>query len=1093
MTNSFRYNEENWNEYSLVEHLKNVCSNDEKYKNLYAVWTLDQETHSRALSAIYYNFPHYSMHDESHSLSIINKIEMLLGEDRIRSLSPTDTFLILESAYLHDIGMIVAQKELIEEWKKPTFECFLKDLKENSYDIDTVEAATYLLQMQKSENPFKENDWPVKVRHYVTIITSEYYRGKHSIRSANFIKEGANIGLNSNYNKLIPNRLIVLLQKIAISHGANFEDSFNELEHFDNGIGTDTIHPRFISCLLRLGDLLDLDDGRFNEVFENVGYFPETSKIHKEKHRSITLFLVSPEKIQVSAVCKNTEIYRETRAWFDWLKEEVKNLSSRWSDIVPKGFKGGPPSLGNIKLSIEGSENITEQLDLQFNIDQKRAFELIEGQGIYSDKLIFIRELIQNAMDATKIQIWRDIKNGKYEGMSKELLGINEEDLIDIKNKNNFEFPSDLPEKIKKYYPINISIDYDEDKEELSFSIEDRGCGININDLKRMENVGGSWNQDRELMNFIDDMPEFLQPTGNFGIGLHSVFLATDQLKINTKSEDDKGYEITFVSRRKNGYITVKEDRKKKVVGSKISLKIQGEENINDCIRSSDIDIYNAHGLDVFDKEFKNYLKHEKTLLYIEYTKKITKNIEILDIYVNKEKCVLCAVDNRNFSKQITDNTVKSCVIDDYATFKKRSENFLDIEIRDKKEGIILNVYLSIDHTRYYGVRVKFKDIICKESGFMRATPLIYDIHIYKGEAKSILNASRDNLEIKKFTKISMRIEELMNKTMKILGENIKNINSTDEIENIGNSNLAGFLFAYIKCTGEPLKFSNQDIAKNIIMGYFKSIKNNKIVNSQGISYYELTYIDKLICYEEIDNLEVLNDSISKLNDKSIKFAFDLDRWSYSGELSEYIKNNFATHIVILTYNNNNLKGPFEDNCIYSICRKSEHKPIEFLNHIDRENYIQSIILNKSRERFSLIKSTKGNTYNILRVNKNPGIHNSNFINWRFPYAYSNYIISPFYNMPVNYFLEKDVDQIIEFLKRERYFNELIDWVAEYSLEKVNYQGKDIKVDIENAYKEFIQECIDVSKKSKETSEEENSKVYQIEEIALGSVPEEVK
>ncbi len=133
-------------------------------------------------------------------------------------------------------------------------------------------------------------------------------------------------------------------------------------------------------------------------------HYQKSSEVHKEKHSSITHFLVSPERIEVSAVCESDSVYRETRLWFEWLSDELKNLSSKWSDIVPIGFKGGPPSLGDIKLSIKGAEDITEQLNLRFNIDPVRAFELIEGNGIYTDELVFIRELLQNSMDATKIK-----------------------------------------------------------------------------------------------------------------------------------------------------------------------------------------------------------------------------------------------------------------------------------------------------------------------------------------------------------------------------------------------------------------------------------------------------------------------------------------------------------------------------------------------------------------------------------------------------------------------------------------------------------------------------------------------------------------
>lgn len=349
-------------EYSLVKHLKNLCSQDEKYKNLYAVWTMDQEIYSKALMAVPLNFPHYSMHEASHSLSIINKIEMLLGEDRIRSLSPTDTFMILESSYLHDFGMIISNNELNKVWGEVSFQRFLKSLIETSYDEDIIKAAKFLLDFQNEDKEedknkkfiFKENSkWAVDVKNYVTLISAEYFRRKHSTRSADWINDPNNLGININYNKLIPERIMRLIGKVAICHGTSFEKTFESMKHIDNGIGTDKIHPRFIACLLRLGDLLDLDNGRFNAVFENTAPFPDSSKLHKLKHGSITHFLICQQKIEVSALCEDDKVYRVTREWFDWLKEELKNLSSKWAEIVPNNFQGGPPSLGDIKLSIK--------------------------------------------------------------------------------------------------------------------------------------------------------------------------------------------------------------------------------------------------------------------------------------------------------------------------------------------------------------------------------------------------------------------------------------------------------------------------------------------------------------------------------------------------------------------------------------------------------------------------------------------------------------------------------------------------------------------------------------------------------------------
>lgn len=1057
----YRQNNKTWGEYSLVEHLRTVCSKDEKYKNLYAVWTLDQETHSRALAGIYYNFPHYSMHDESHSLSIINKIEMLLGEDRIRSLSPTDTFLILESAYLHDIGMIIAQKELLEEWKKPTFKIFLKELKENSYDKDVIDAVTYLLKMQEDPKQVKEDGWPIKTRDAVTLINSEYYRSKHSIRSANFIDEGANIGLHSNYKKLIPNRLIVLLQKIAVSHGSNFEDTFNKLEHIDNGIGTDRIHPRFISCLLRLGDLLDLDDGRFNATFENLASFPNSSKAHKEKHRSITLFLVSPEKIQVSAVCKRPEVYRETRSWFDWLKEEIKNLSSRWSDIVPKDFKGGPPSLGNINLSTEGSENISDGLALQFNIDQKKAFELIEGQGIYSNRLVFIRELIQNAMDATKIQMWKDIKNGKYDAIKKQIFGKDSNRLEEIKEKKYFEFPSDLPTEISQYYPINITVTYDEEEKELEFSIEDRGHGISIKDLKRMENVGGSWTQDRELSLLIDKMPKFLRPTGNFGLGLHSVFLVTDELKIETKSEDDIAYDLTFESRRRNGYIAISKSNKRKIVGSKISLKIRGKSNIDKCIESNrsnryrDRNEYYSNELDVFDS------KYDEKTIYNEimgYTKKFTNNIQMFDINVNNERV--------NEYKNIGDIKGEFIDIDEDSFFRRLSNDLMDIEIRDSKEGIVIHVK-DVKHETKHKSRsstLKFKDIILETSYISKFVGYDICVNIYKGKAKSILGVSREMLNGSKYKSIKNRIEGyLLPNIMSKLGKDIQKIKSTSQINDIGNESIVKFLLAYVIYVGEPLKIDNS-IAKNIIIQNVKILENGEIQHNKNINYYEFINLENLIYYISENDLEVIDESVDVLESGIKAYIFETKPYNYDGlnnsviiedSIEFYIFEHFDTEKVVKQ----------KSNIIFSMKKKKTNIQVEFVNEKDRNNYILDLINQRERVRISPIKSRENNIFNVLMVDKYISGLSTQYVEDRFILHHKKWIISPIYNMPKNIFLEKELREVVEFLKRERHFNELIKWVSNNSILKDSYKENNIERQVEIAYEEFIKECIDVSRK----------------------------
>lgn len=116
---------------------------------------------------------------------------------------------------------------------------------------------------------------------------------------------------------------------------------------------------------------------------------------------------------------------------------------------------------------------------------------MIEGSGLYKEKHIFIREFVQNAIDALKMQLWRDLKNDvhlEYRGKSKE----------ELSQLMPFEIPSEI---FDRYY-VTVDIKTLEDKNQTQVTISDNGIGITIE--------------------------QWLRPTGGFGIGMQSAFLVTE-------------------------------------------------------------------------------------------------------------------------------------------------------------------------------------------------------------------------------------------------------------------------------------------------------------------------------------------------------------------------------------------------------------------------------------------------------------------------------------------------------------------------------------------------------------------------------------
>lgn len=86
--------------------------------------------------------------------------------------------------------------------------------------------------------------------------------------------------------------------------------------------------------------------------------------------------------------------------------------------------------------------------------------------------------------------------------------------------------------------------------------IRDNGIGISADDIAKIAAVGTSYeNREEEIVK----MPSWLQPTGTFGIGLQSVFLAADKLTAHTCSRKGAPYKITFYPQQgaRRGYINV--------------------------------------------------------------------------------------------------------------------------------------------------------------------------------------------------------------------------------------------------------------------------------------------------------------------------------------------------------------------------------------------------------------------------------------------------------------------------------------------------------------------------------------------------------
>ncbi|WP_440814374.1 HD domain-containing protein [Pseudomonas syringae] len=535
----------------LEKIFEDACEKHEHLKLLQSQWRFDRELVSKALQNISSVFPHYSRHDSSHSKQIIVNIERMLGE-RIHHLTATDMWLILESAYCHDIGMVITHKQ-IQDMDSPAFKVYVKDIAaQHDHELHDFairwDAGSATLPTGAEAQSFF-NDYRQ--------LLAEWYRRKHPQNAAKIIHDPFDeIGLASPRNELLPKRLFGALAAICNAHGEEFEQVM-KLPFSEAGMATEDCHPRYVAFLLRMADLLDVDDNRFCPVMMRMSgeTLPPSSHTHLEKHQAIRHFRLDSERIKIEVVCPTPESYEIAHDWFKWLEQEYHSQSQHWPKIVPNKKLGRLPTLSPPKVTLKAPYMvITEGKRPNFDLDQTAILKLLRGTGLYTSKVDSIREILQNAVDSTIISIWQQYKS--------EVVGLS-------------------PDKARMqeiYDEKSIVVDFlpsVADPNWFTLSVKDFGTGVSSEDLKRILKVGSS-SKTSDRARLIREMPEWFKPSGNFGIGLQSISLLSNQFRITSKSRSkNEAFEITFNLESKGSVVVKRIDPEGLDFGATVSLDVK--------------------------------------------------------------------------------------------------------------------------------------------------------------------------------------------------------------------------------------------------------------------------------------------------------------------------------------------------------------------------------------------------------------------------------------------------------------------------------------------------------------------------------------
>lgn len=222
----------------------------------------------------------------------------------------------------------------------------------------------------------------------------------------------------------------------------------------------------------------------------------------------------------------------------------------------------------------------------QFKAESKKLLDMMIN-SIYTNKEIFLRELISNASDA--------LDKLYYKSLTDEKLDVKKEDL-----------------------EIRII----PDKENRTLTIVDNGIGMSEEELEN--NLGTIAKSGSALFKENHDAKEDIAIIGQFGVGFYSAFMISDEIEVNSKSvSEEKAY--CWKSTGADGYSIA--ECEKESNGTEIILHLK--DNTEDVNYDEFLDHYTIERLVKKYSDYIHYpIKMKETKTTKEEDKETTEEID---------------------------------------------------------------------------------------------------------------------------------------------------------------------------------------------------------------------------------------------------------------------------------------------------------------------------------------------------------------------------------------------------------------------------------------------------------------------------------
>jgi molecular chaperone HtpG len=488
-------------------------------------------------------FPHYPSHAVDHSDRIIVQLSRLLFNNTkpVVKFSTSEVYCLLCAAYLHDMGMVVSPGDTAtilasDQWRKfvapdgKGHELFQRyvELRERPI-VETEELSAFLAGQA------------------LRYLIADFVRRDHHERGKNTLE------LHPPLRRLVDDGDSVAFETIAdvgVAHGLQENDLADESRFpEERDVFGGKVNVRFLARLLRIGDLLDMSSKRADPTTARaIGPLPSDAVPHWQQYSAKKHENITPKIIEFTFECKDQDAHRVLRDWFGWLEAEVRAAGleqlhaarhNNWKApqclVSSQASAGTRGSKQKATVVIKPAANAKYTFhDWKLELDHDLVLQRLIHE-VYDNPAVFVRELIQNALDATRCQMYADFALQHPDATAPER-------------------PTLFDRDFRERYLVSIS--FSQEEVQLSpdgprerravFTIEDRGSGMSEEIIRRyFLQVGRSYYQSSEFRERYK-----FAPTSRFGIGFLSVFAVSKDITVDTARRDDNTGKVTGIRLR---------------------------------------------------------------------------------------------------------------------------------------------------------------------------------------------------------------------------------------------------------------------------------------------------------------------------------------------------------------------------------------------------------------------------------------------------------------------------------------------------------------------------------------------------------------